>query len=349
MARTAVTTGLLLLFACPVSAQPPRGIPPKQGTIPATGGNLEKVLGSIKSWSGIQVETAGADLTKTGKFAEQKNVPFWNALDDLAAKTGHRIALGGKGQKIALVKHTGPPVVSSVDGPFRVVVREVVARRDADTGVVGYEVKLDIHWEPRFPVFRIGNQTVTVATDDKGTKLAASNDSGKIPTSGYLLQTSIRLTGIPRAATKIAKLEGSFTVTAAEKMIRFAFDDPFKTPAAKSDSGVTANLAHFAVEDGLWEAKAELSYPPGLPAFESFESWLTENKCRLVAPGTGKTFEPTDYELPAGGAKLVAIYRFKEDTAKGLTPGKGWSLEYETPSPLLEYTVKFALKDIELP
>ena len=55
--------------------------------------------------------------------------------------------------------------VSSVDGPFRIVLREVVAKRDADNGSTWYELKLDIHWEPRFPVFRLGNLTITVAPD----------------------------------------------------------------------------------------------------------------------------------------------------------------------------------------
>jgi hypothetical protein len=348
MARTAVTIGLVLAISGPVSAQPVTPIAPKRGAVSA-GGTLEKALAAVQGWSGIPVETAGANLAKPVTLASQNDVPFWTALDSLAANTGHRIALGGKGQKVALVRHAGPQESTSVDGPFRVVVREVLARRDADTGLVTYEIKLDIHWEPRFPVFRIGNQMITAATDDKGTKLTATNEPGKVPTAGYLHQTTVKLTGIPRSATKIAKLDGTFTVTAAEKTIRFTFDDPFKTPASKSDAGVTATLARFAREDGLWEARMELAYPANLPAFESFESWLTDNKCRLVAPGSGKPYDPTDYELPAGGAKLVAVYRFKEDAAKGLTPSKGWTLEYETPSPLVEYAVNFSLKDIDLP
>ncbi|HEY2784067.1 MAG TPA: hypothetical protein VGJ05_03755 [Fimbriiglobus sp.] len=347
MARLAVTTGLLGVLVCPALAQT-EGVAPKRVTVTAPAGTLGGDVRQIVQQTGIAVETAGAAVGTKVDWSVT-NAPFWTALEELAAKTGHRIALGGKGQKIALVKHAGPPPAASVDGPFRVVVREVVARRDADTGRVEYEVKLDVHWEPRFPVFRIGNQTVTVATDDVGSKLTAASDPGKVPTTGFLMPASIRLSGVPRAAHKIAKLEGTFVVTAAEKMIRFAIDDPFKAPKSKTDSGVTVRLDRFAPDDGLWEAKVELTYPPGLPAFESFESWLTRNRCRLVAPGTGKTFEPTDYELPAGGARLVAAYRFKEDAAKGLTPKAGWTLEYETPSPLKEYTVKFALKDIVLP
>lgn len=346
MFRTVVTTGLLLVLSGPVFAQ--NGvILPKRGDVPASAGNLNVVLQAITRWSDIPVETAGMNPARFIRPG-QINVPFWTALDDLAAATGNRIALGARGQKVAFVRHKGPPAVSSVDGPFRVVVREVVARRDAVTGLVGYEIKLDVHWEPRFPVFRIGDQKTPLAVDDRGTKLIALKDSGKVPAAGYLMQTSVQLTGVPRAATKIAKLEGSFTVTAAEKMIRFVFADDLKAPASKSDSEVTVALAKFTAEDGLWEARVELAYPPGQPVFESYERWFSDNTCRLVDQA-GKTFEATDYELPAGGAKLTALYRFKEDPARGLTPGRGWKLEYVTPSPLMEYTVKYSLKDIDLP
>src|SRR5262245_25261506 len=250
MARTAATLGLVLALAGTASAQKPTPIAPKRGSVPA-GGTLEKALAAVKDWSGIPVETAGANLAKPVTLTAQKDVPFWVALDTLAINTGHRITLGGKGQKVALVKHAGLPVAASVDGPFRVVLREVIARRDADTGVVNYELKLDVHWEPRFPVFRIGNQSVTAAADDKGSKLTALADPGKVPTSGYLHTATVKLTGIPRAATKITKLEGTFTVTAAEKTIRFAFTDPFKTPVSQTDGAVSATLSRFAKEDGL--------------------------------------------------------------------------------------------------
>ena len=54
-------------------------------------------------------------------------------------------------------------------------------------------------------------------------------------------------------------------------------------------------------------------------------------------------------EQPSG-RRAVATYGFKEDAAKGLNPaGKGWSLVYETPAPLVEFKVPFVLENIPLP
>jgi hypothetical protein len=51
------------------------------------------------------------------------------------------------------------------------------------------------------------------------------------------------------------------------------------------------------------------------------------------------------------GSKVTATYRFKEDAKRGLVnpATKDWKLIYEVPSPPIEFTVPFELKDIPLP
>ena len=46
-----------------------------------------------------------------------------------------------------------------------------------------------------------------------------------------------------------------------------------------------------------------------------------------------------------------ATYRFLTAGGKGpnLSDRKGWRLVYETPAPLVEFPVRFELKDIRLP
>jgi hypothetical protein len=43
---------------------------------------------------------------------------------------------------------------------------------------------------------------------------------------------------------------------------------------------------------------------------------------------------------------VVAVYRF---AGSALTSPKGWTLTYETPATLVEFPVRFELKDIPLP
>ncbi|HEY3787722.1 MAG TPA: hypothetical protein VGL71_02655, partial [Urbifossiella sp.] len=64
-----------------------------------------------------------------------------------------------------------------------------------------------------------------------------------------------------------------------------------------------------------------------------------------------KSFTSNDFEVQVFGSKVIAIYRFKEDAKRGLVnpASKDWKLVYEAPSPPLEFTVPFELKDIPLP
>jgi hypothetical protein len=132
-------------------------------------------------------------------------------------------------------------------------------------------------------------------------------------------------------------------------MLPFVFDDlarprPIRPPAQE---GVTVALRRFEKADDRWEAELELLYPPDQPKFESFETWVTENRARLIAPDKAKVLEPLDYDVPEqGGRRVVAVYRFP---GKAIADRKGWSLVYETPAPLVEFPIRFDLKDIPLP
>ncbi len=342
------------LIAFAVAADPSAGptIPPKTFTWSKPDATLADTLRELTKQTGIPVEASGVNASAPCP-ASFSGVPFWEALDQVAAKTGTRVAAGKHGREVILAKRTGPAAPAGVDGPFRVAVRQVQPRTDFETGQTFTEVTLDVRWEPRFPVFRIDSEpTISALADDKGSKLDAVTSRAKTPPTGFLYTTTVRVEGVPRSATKLTRLAGSFTVTASERMLPFVFDDLTRLPASPPpQEGVTATLKRFEKVDNRWEAEVELVYPPGQPVFESFESWVTENRARLVAPNKARTFETADFEVPEQGRRVVAVYRFAENPAKGLMPGdrKGWSLVYETPAPLVEFPVRFELKDIPLP
>jgi hypothetical protein len=322
-------------------------IPPKTVTLNKPDATLADVLGEFRKQTGLAADAPGLDASTPCPAAFHRT-PFWSAVGQVAEKTGTRIALGKQGKEIALVKRTGPPAPSSVDGPFRVAVRLMQPRIDFETGKTFTEVTLDVHWEPRFPVFRIDSEpTVTAIADDKGSKLTPITAKAKTPPGGFLYTTTVRIEGVPRSATKLTKLAGTFTVTASERMLPFAFDLGAKLPIVPPpQEGVTAALKRFEKVDDRWEAELELTYPPGQPQFESFESWVTENRARLVAPNKAKSLDPTDYDVPEQGRRVVAVYRFP---GNALADRKGWTLVYDTPAPLVEFPVRFELRDIPLP
>jgi hypothetical protein len=347
--------------ACGFAATPREaasGDPIKARTITFSKSNA--VLGEaaleLSKQSGIPI-AVDPKVLKAACPVNYDKVPFWSALDDLAAKTNTRIVLRDSGKSVSLEPRGKSVSRSFVSGPFRTLGRQAVAKFDLELGAPSYVVQLDAHWEPRFPVFRISSAPqVTKATDDRGTALTASSAKTSTQVTGFAHSFDVvRLDGLTRESKSIAFLQGFYTVTAAEQMLAFRFEDmTAKLPAAPpAQAGVIASLKRVEKDDNVWEFEVEVSYPAGLPHFESFEEgvWLARNRMQLIPPGGGKAFAPDDHQFLQIGQRVVAVYRFKENAEKGLTnpKSKGWSVIYESPSPLLEFRVLFELKDIPLP
>jgi hypothetical protein len=230
-----------------------------------------------------------------------------------------------------------------------VVTKQVIGRALLDLGVTFYEVNLEVHWEPRIPVYRIDSiPRITRAIDDRGTVLTVPGGSSNAYPTEALTDMKVRVDGLARASKEIAVLAGEFRVTAAQKLVSFTFEKlAEKLPRTQLEEKVAATLKRVAKVDKFWEIDLELLYPDGHPAFESFEEqkWLRDNKLQLLSPDR-KPHEPGGEELSVGGRRVLATYRF----ADNLTPlAKGWSLVYEAPSPLVEVKVPFELKNLPLP
>lgn len=328
------------------AADPP--IRPATVRLDRPGATLAAVVADIERQTGLKVDLAAADGSVPCPVAA--GGPFWDVLQQIADQTGHRITVGRQGRHISLVKRAGPPPIAGVDRAFRVVATGVTARADYETGRTIYDVWLELHWEPRFPVFRVDAQPkVTRAVDDLGTPLSVPAVGVKSPVSGYSHATAVRVEGLTRKAAKIVTLAGSFTVTASPKMLTFTFDDlSAPLPVEKEQDGVKVAMTKFARRDGRWEAELRLDYPPGHPEFESFESWASGNAIKLIAPGRTKSSAEETFDLTGSGRSVVATYRFPASAGPG-ADRQGWMLVYETPAPLVEFPVRFELKDLPLP
>jgi hypothetical protein len=172
-----------------------------------------------------------------------------------------------------------------------------------------------------------------VLADDAGSKLTVTPTKTKVPTGDPVHTTTIRVHGVPRKATKLTQLSGSFVVTATDRMLPFTLDLG-RLPAKAEREGVLVEVSRAEMVDDRFEVAVELTYPPTHPVFESFESWTTENRAKLGGA------DPLDHEVRSEGRRVSAVYRFK---------AAGTQLQYTTPAPLLEYAVRFELKDIPLP
>lgn len=330
---------LTVCVVCLVAGATP-GIP--AGRVSVSGGRtLADAAVQIEKQTGMSLDLSAADAgAACGVMV--KDVPFWDAVGRLADATGHRVRAG---KRVALVRGEKQP--AAVDGAFRVTAKGVNARADYETGRTGYDVAVELAWEPRFPVFRVDAQpTISAATDDRGKPLSVPPVGAKTPTTGFTHSTTVRVEGLTREARRIAKLSGSFTVTASPKMLTFVFDNLGSVPASKEIDGVRVTLTGFARREDRWDAGLKLEYPDGHPEFESFESWTGGNAIKLVPPTRTGAVAEESFDINGNGRVVLAEYRFP---AKAVSDPKGWRLVYETPAPLIEFPVRFTLTDLNLP
>lgn len=350
--RVPVTLSILVLAA--VAAAQPAGpaLKPTPVTFTKDNAPLGEVAAELsKAPAGVGV-TADAQVVKARLSPKFDGTPFWVALESAAAATKTRLAIRDGGRSVILEPlGAANPDISSVSGPFRVAARAVTARLLLDSGAAFHEVQLDVHWEPRMPVFRLDTQPrITKAVDDRGTALTPAPGVSLQYPAAALTDLRLRLTGLTRDSKRIATLAGEFRATAAEKMLAIPFRDlAAKFPQAHTVEGVKVAVTGFAKAGGTWDADVELTYPENHPNFESFEEqkWLRDTRVRLIDP-TGAAWEPDGETVNASGRAVSGTYSYKL-LANANPLAKGWSLALETPGPLVELKVPFTLKDIPLP
>lgn len=338
------------LAAVSAPAQEAETVPFPAWRVTSAKGTVGGAAGELTKLTGVPV-VVPADAA--GRAAPAlKDVPFWEALDRLAAAAGLRVSLRDAGRAVELLPKGNSREVASTAGPFRVVAKQVVGRALLAEGLTVYDVHLDLQWERRYPVFRVDSYPhVTRAADDRGVALQAQTAGGKTQPTGAMHSASVKLGGITREAKRVGVLKGYFSVVASEKLLDFRFDLAAKKAAPAAKEGVTAALVGWMRDGNTWVADVELTYPPTLPEFESFEAaaLVSANEVRLVGPG-GKSFAPESRAEDVVGRRVRATYYFPADGAKGpAAVGPGWALVLDAASTPAEFRVPFELRDVTLP
>ena len=355
------TAGMLALM---ISGMAMAADPPIKPTLVSWQGTevpIAEVIDSLAKQAGILVDRSAIPSTMRWK-SPIINEPIWKALDQLSQRSNSRIVVEGKGERIQFRMNPfkQESSISGHDGPFRIAPKKGVSKFDFETNSGDNEITLDLYWEPRLSVFRVGGLDVKILPIISGkgdypdfdrSELKVTSEKSKANVSGSRHSLLIRTPRFQYQSRCTLNISATITVTAAEKMLRVKFDELAAKQPSKTIEKVNVSLLKWGRIDDLWEARIELVYPPGMPEYESFEaeSWLRDNACRLVSPDRSKSFESKDFQVNITLKGAIINYRFSEDKAKGLLPGKGWSLEVDTPSPLLEFPVKFELKGIKLP
>jgi hypothetical protein len=310
--------------------------------------NLGDGLAALEKQTGWKFDRGSLDA-KTRLEPIPDDASFWQRLERIAFDANSHLVVGNRGELFAFAPgkaKTSP----SLDGAFRTSARHVAAQADATTGQAAYTLALDLNWEPRFPVFRVSAQPkVVTALDNRGQKLTVPMTSVNSAVVGYSHRSDIRIEGLTRESRLISQIAGEFTVTAAPKMLAFVFDDLTVLPITKELDGVKATLTKIQKREEVWEFAILVEYPTAPKGFESFESWTNRNAARLISPDRAKSLAEDAYpDIVEKGKRLEVAHRFTRKAVDLANP-KGWQLTYETPAPLVEFAVKFELKEIALP
>src|SRR5262249_6949886 len=153
---------------------------------------------------------------------------------------------------------------------------------EADTHVCN--VQLEEAWEPHFQPFYLDPQAVTVVygPDKAGVQRKERQPGkGQIPVTGRMVtEIDVQVPAPDRSVAGIKAMDGTFAVVGPTKMLTFTFDKLKAAPVEKAQEGVNASLSDFQAEDH-WTAQVSLKYPKGGPQFESYQSWLGNNKAYL--------------------------------------------------------------------
>ena len=353
MRAASLFTFIIGTAAALCAGDPPRPLAPTAITWAKPHALLGEVADALAKASGVPVAVP-PNMLKAACDVRFDRAPFWHALQQTADRANARIVLTDGGRKASLIARGKSREVAATSGAFRIVAQQVVGRALLDEGITFHEVHLFVHWEPRLRVYRIDTMPkITKATDERGSAITAAEGGAQLLPLDATSEMKVKLTGV--GGDRLTALAGEFTVTASDQLLAFAFDAPGgKLPAAQTQAGVSAALTRVEKKGDTWEISLDVTYPERQPVFESFQGewWLRDNRLTVRSPA-GKAFVIDDYEIPQPDSPrpLHVVHRFKENAAAGLgdPTAKGWSIVYETPAPLVEVKVPFALSNIPLP
>jgi hypothetical protein len=308
------------------------------------------------------------------------DVTFWQALDAIAKEADARISLYEQDNQLALLDGPYRIMPVSYDGLFRTVLKRVQTVEDLEMDNHYCTATIEIAWEPRFqPLFLETKPDSLTVQDEKGLDLKGPEEgSGRAAINGRCAVVGeVRVEAPKRATGKLTIIKGNFFIMGPSKMLTFTFDNLAATTQDSSSKegqgnskdkqaqkngkekpeqkqtkeGVTVKIREFSLEPELWTIGISLEYPPENPEFESFESWLVNNKLQLEKKdGKATIMSNGGYEVDdQSGQQANLSYRFVEENDVVLGKPSDWKLVYKTPGTVLKVPVRFEFKEVRLP
>jgi hypothetical protein len=353
LAFLAAFPGRALQQARSVGAGNTGALAPTQRTFTLKAENLpvSSVLKTLGEQTGIAVLDRRREKADRRVTMDFDRVPFWQGVDRLVAATHSGLSLYQPEGSIALVDgpYRQPPV--SYSGVFRTALKQISLSRDLEENSHFCHFQIEVAWEPAFQPFYLDPRIITVVygPDRTGAERAVKQPGkGQIPVTGRIVtDLEVHLPAPDRSVAAVKSLAGSFSVIGPMKMLTFEFADLKTVPVAKVQEGISASLSDFSADEDHWTAKVALKYPSGGPHFESYQSWLGNNKIVLQKKNGSQRWRPAGERiLKLTSDQAVIEYYFENASGKDVAD---WRLIYDTPGPIVQVSASFHFKDVPLP
>jgi hypothetical protein len=338
----------------PRIAQAKKRLEPRLLSLPLGKYTVAQFLSQLQTQTGNVVLDRRQTRNDAPVALELNKVAFWEALDRFSAVAGCGYTAYGSDGAVILTDAAGRSPQVSYHGITRTELKRIAVARDFESGTSTCTVQLDVAWEPRFQPFYFGagpaSATFAPGATAKELKVQAPS-RGQVAVAGRSASAlELHLPGPERSAPMLVSLAGRFTLLGPSKMLTFRFPK-IKAQASQEQEEVAVRLT--SVKEGLdrWLVEVQIDNPEGTPAFESFQTWLDNNRIWLVRgePGKEKTWlpEPNEAVLHLEDRKAVVQYAFAAPQGRGKI--SDWTLVYRTPGRIVELVVPYRFEKVPLP
>jgi hypothetical protein len=340
---------------------------PKLFTLQSPKVMLRQALADLAKQTGIVVETVPG-LPEQPFHLNLQRVPFWKALDSIAAASNARVNLYPHSGRIVLDNrgplYRLPPI--SYDGRFRLAIKRVTGTRDLevranDPAHGAYTLAIEVAWDPELqPLYLETRPHGVRLMDNKKNILAIPEDGSSLaPVDGRIaLLLDLRIPPLPRSVATLRSLEGELSMIGPSKMLSFTFDTLDKLAKLNADDperrltqeDVTCQIRKVTLDPRRWSIQVAIDYPPSMKQLDSNQSWVVNNEMVLESTDGKKRFASREYVLESSTPRRAVLsYHFRDKESMPRGKPSEWKVNYRTPANLIEMPIKFSFKDIELP
>jgi hypothetical protein len=325
--------------------------------------SLSDILAEIARQTGNRLDGLGLgeEALRETMDLDVEAIPFWQVLDDLAARRALHYVYDAnlRGLRLLAGRRTGRPAetAASYPGAFRFTALPAV-RKTTPRGVTLARVTLRLMSEPRLrPLFlQFAMKDVSARTKDQG-ELQAFN-----PEASYELalsegggQSEITLDYLlPEISADLLSLKGKLQCTTAAGNEPIRFTDLARAQEARGENvarrrgGVTVTLNRVQGEQAsAGKIKANIlvgvAYDTGGPAFESHRTWILHNEVYLEDRSGGRLRLNGGSETTQQGNGSVGIEYHFVDLPH---PIGEYSFVYVAPTLIVDVPIEFEIQSV---